>query len=72
MDPFKRAQSFNEQDYNQYATPKPTLNYSQSFTYGSHSGDAFQDFSAFKSTINQISKLDTIKEEYQGISSSFS
>jgi hypothetical protein len=69
MDPFKKSYSFYETQNNddEYGFSKNSITQSHSFSYGCNN-DSFQDFSQFKSSLNEASKQEPIKEE-EGIKS---
>jgi hypothetical protein len=57
----KSCYDFNS-DWN--APTSSGLNNSKSYAYGFNRSDSFHDFSEIKSTLNQVSQLAPIKEEY--------
>ncbi len=65
MDPSKKSQSFYDHASidDEYAVAKTGLYQSHTFSCGLNNRDSFHDFSEFKSSIDQISKQETIKEE---------
>ena len=65
MDPYNKSKSFYElesSDYDSFSS-KPILNASHSFAYGSYTRDSFHDFSEFKTSIEETTKINSIQEE---------
>ena len=62
----KEKRLFEMMNEDDFSGTKPSMNPSQSFSFGCNSVDSFQDFSEFKSSINSIGKPESIKEEDSG------
>ena len=58
---FQKSCSFYEKADNPQS--KPSMNQSQSYSFGCNTGHSSQDFFKFKSSMNKLGKPDSIKEE---------
>jgi hypothetical protein len=67
MDSLKKSQTFcfdaSADNSVDYSVNKSGLYQSQSFAFGYNGASSFNDFSELKSSINQVSYQETIKEE---------
>ena len=65
MDQFKKSYSFqdNQNENDEYNISKSGLYQSQTFSCGLNTYDSFQNFSEIKSSIDQVTKQETIQEE---------